>query len=95
MRYAGLTCHLNEEGTVFTFYKRHKLQYTAAQNETGLYLLDWEPVPPSAPRASTPRALRFPCPPAPVDKPSPSSVGGKSSPVRTSSAFLADARRYG
>ena len=25
MRYAGLTCHLNEEGTVFTFYRRHKL----------------------------------------------------------------------
>ena len=56
-----------------------------------MYLLDWEPVPPSAPKASAPRASRFPCTtPAPVDKPSPS-VGGKSSAVRTGSALLADA----
>ena len=56
-----------------------------------MYLLDWDPVPPpSAPRASAPRASRFPCTPAPVDKTSPS-VGSESSSVRYGSACLADA----
>ena len=95
MRCAGLTGTMDPLYRWFKFYRNHKLQFTATQTgEKGLYLLDWDPVLPSAPKASEPVTSRFPCASSPVNVPSPA-VGVASFPVVAdtvaSSALLADA----